>query len=139
MSASPAEILRQMLLEWFTSDEIPGGVVVGPAEFEGIKRGTVALLEQGIPAVEPYVPIIRQRIAARVLHTDLEKAERIARLIRDKCLQWERRVVTQPSTGKKYLVHDLQLTGGPAMAMDSKFDWEILMMLEIMIGAKEVE
>jgi len=92
----------------------PGGVMVGPASHEQQQLGCVALNQEGQgERVAAGIPLVRHRMACRCLAPTGEVSETITRCITACLHDKSRRVVMQPSTGEKFLVHYTAVTGGP--------------------------
>lgn len=127
------EVMREALAT-LVQGEAQGGVVVGPATQEQLKAGVISLSSQGLAVSEPNLPILRARVTVRCLGPTIDVVARIADAVIAGLKTFSRVAVLQPSTGERFLVHSIVLSGGPALARDSETTWEVLLYLDTIIG-----
>ena len=134
---SPAELVMNLIKNKTTRDDVPH-VVVGPLSGQQQQEGGVTLTDSGQGRVELYLPLLRPRIQMRCIAPTLSDAEAIARTVYDAIHGTTREVVVQESTGDTYLIHFLNVNGGPSAHLDTDETWEGLLFAEGMIGTSPV-
>ena len=118
----------------------PGGVTVGPATMENMRKGCIVVNEAGIGSAENYLPLMRPRMAITVHAPSVAKAEEIAGHMYDELHTngAKRRIVRQPSNSKSYLIHWTMVNGGPNAQQSSNEDiWQDVMIVTALISTEE--
>ncbi len=131
---SPAELIKDYLDRLCPPDLAPAGVVVGPANDRQQQAGVISLVDAGMPVVEFYVPTISVRTQARCLAGTLEGSDHIVRGLQAVLNGVGRTVARMASTDRRYLIHRINVVGGPSMHYDSPETWETLLFAEVMYG-----
>jgi hypothetical protein len=134
----PVELVQELLAKEFAPEEIPGGVLVGPAGLAQQRVGCVAIVDTGVSRVELTVPTVRRRFMVRCIAGSIDVAERISALVDGKLPELRRRVVKQ-TNGESYLVHSLTTVTGPSLAQgDIEEVWVEMLQVEAYIGTQQV-
>ena len=121
-----------------TDREIAPHVVVGKASHEQQQAGVVTLVDAGQGREELYLPLIRPRFQIRCLAPTTAEADEIAQHVYERIHQLSRVVATQESTQMQYLVHWVNVTGGPSQHFDTSETNEGLLFADTMIGTDPV-
>ena len=134
---SPAELMKELIRTKTDAGIVPH-VVVGPLSEEQQREGGLSIVTAGTAAEELYLPLIRPRIQIRCVGGSLGKSELMARHVAMKIDGLGRSEVTQPSTGDRYLIHWVNVTGGPSDHFDTAETFEGLMFADTMMGTTPI-
>lgn len=129
---SPVELLKQLLDLDLNRDVVPAGAIVGPASNDMQQQGCASLTSAGNASIDRYSPCINARIQIRCMAHSMARAEQIGMHIYQLLHVRHREVVTQASTGDKYLIHRTAVLAGPSNHFDSVSTWESLLFIELM-------
>lgn len=132
---SPAELMMHLVLDRTSRDIVPHATV-GPMNEEQLREGGVQISTAGATRPES-VGLIYPRIQIRCIASELADAERMARYVYESLHGTHRAAVTQDS-GDTWLIHGVQITGGPSDHFDTSETWEGLMFADTMIGTVPV-
>lgn len=131
---SPAELLRTLLRNRVPEEAVPH-VVVGPLSHDEQQAGGVSIATAG-RAREDSAGLTYPRIQLRCLGGSLASSEKMANAVVAALHDTQRVEVTQDSTGDRYLVHSVRITGGPSDHFDTAETWEGLMFADVIIGVR---
>lgn len=134
---SPAEVMLDIVLSRTDRDVVPH-VVVGKASHEQQQAGVVTLVDAGRGREELYAPLVRPRIQIRCLAPTMAESDALAGYVFERLHGLGRTVATQESTGLQYLVHFINITGGPSQHFDTEETDEGLMFADTMMGTQPV-
>ena len=143
---SPAELLSTYLKSQIATDLAAGrdaGLAVthvkpGPVPITKQKEGSASIVEAGRPRLEPNLPILWQRLAVRCSGEKYADADRIGNYVRDLCDKFNRIAITQPSNGKTYLIHTMDVTAGNTVQVADQKTFETIQYVQLSIGTDEI-
>lgn len=119
-------------------DVAMGGVRAGPADNVQQEAGVLVLADVGTAGREKYTPTTRRRISIRCLGPTIEHVGKLSRLVIDVCDKKNRVTQRLPSDDKKYLIHWMEINGGPSMHRDSEVTWEMLVFVELWVHTEPI-
>jgi hypothetical protein len=135
---SPVEVFRDVVARHVDA-AVVAHVVVGPLNDDQQKAGGVSLMDAGEARNELYAPLVWPRVQIRCIAPTLEETERIGRHVAFQLGGIRGRVVgEQTSTGDSYLVHTVNVNGGPSAHRDTDGTWEYLLFVETMMGTQPI-
>jgi hypothetical protein len=137
-AVSPAEIAMDILTRLSWPGIAPAGVVVGPATDAQQQAGVIQCVAAGLPNLDKYGPVQWSRVQIRCLAPTLDLADRIAQNVYPVLNGRQRLTAYQASTGRRYLVHLVNVAAGPSQHYDSPETWEALVFAEMMIGTAPI-
>jgi hypothetical protein len=136
---SVPQIIRVLLMaDPVVQAVAPGGVFVGPASLEEQQPGCITLNENGQGSPTGIPSVLRQRMSVRCLSATRTGPERISRSVYGCLHEKGRRVVTQLSDGKRYLVHFTNVQAGPSGMEPEGQIWEDDLIVEALVGTEEI-
>lgn len=135
---SPSELLRTFMIQELDSD-IVEHIVVGPAQDFEQQAGSISILDMGMPQPEIYLDLARVRHQIRVNGPSMSRADEIAWHCYTTIRGREREIVLQESSGDSYLIHFINVTGGPVTRRDTSEVYEYLIFFEVMYGLDPVD
>jgi len=115
------------------ADVAVGGVRAGPADNIQQDAGVLVLADAGSAGKELWTNSTRRRISIRCLGPTIEHVGRLSRLVIDVCHKKNRITQRLPSDDKKYLIHWMEVNGGPSLHRDSEVTWEMLVFVELWV------
>jgi len=115
------------------ADVAVGGVRAGPADNIQQEAGVLVLADVGSAGKELWTNSTRRRISIRCLGPTIEHVGRLSRLVIDACHKKNRITQRLPSDDKKYLIHWMEVNGGPSLHRDSEVTWEMLVFVELWV------
>lgn len=131
---SPAEIFKNVLLE-YTDREIVPHVVVGGLSKQEQDAGGVAIMDAGSGEKDLNLPLIRPRMQLRCIAPSLAEVEVITRHVGITLDNIPVRILGhQDSTNEDYLVYYITVSGGPSSHWDSEETWEGLLFADTMMS-----
>lgn len=135
---SPAELFRNVVLEYTSRSIVPNVVVGGLSHLEQTNGG-VAIMDAGQGEVEMYLPLIRPRLQLRCVAPTLAQVDVITRHVGLALNAIPPRITArQDSTDEEYLVHYIFVSGGPSAHWDSEETWEGLLFVDTMMSTVPV-
>ena len=139
MTVNPVELAKFDLEKNLEPDLIPGGVTVGIPEDELTRpMGYIAVDTAGQISME-NIPLLKQRMNVRCITSSLSLSLEMAADVRKYIHQKGRRVVTQQSDGKEYLIHRTWVMGGPQSSLTNNQDlFEQVLFCDYLVGEQEV-
>lgn len=132
--ASPSECLKVILTA--AMDFV---VKVGPLTDEEQQTGGISIMDAGMPVVDLYAPLLWTRAQMRCVGGTLARADVMGRSIQKALNALGNRTTVEVEDGSKWLVHQVNLDGGPSMHFDSSETWEDLLFASVLMSAEPVE
>lgn len=133
---SPVEVMRT-LMEASIDHDVVSNFIIGPVSEKDQMTAAVQIMDAGQGAEELYLPLIRPRFQLRCVAPDLGRCEIIGRTVQYTLDALPARVVVpQPSSGESFLVHYVNVTGGPSAHRDSEGTWEYLVFADTMMDQR---
>jgi hypothetical protein len=124
----------ELVLAWteprYSTDLVPAGLVVGPADHDEQQRGVVSIVSAGRTRPD-QTNLYWARVQLRCIAPSLDEADRIGWHMHALFYDQGRAVVTQPSTGVAYLIHRSRVAAGPSHHFDTPGTWEALLFIEV--------
>lgn len=113
-------------------------VWVGGADNTAQQSGCVVLMPGGTTQMNPHLPLKYERIQVRCMAHSIYQATQIGNHVYDLLHVRHREIVTQPSTGNRYLIHHTQCVAAPSGHWDSATTWESLAFYEIVVHTQPI-
>lgn len=113
-------------------------VRVGPTTHAEQQAGVVSVTPAGSTKINPHMPMRWARVQLRGIHHQIAQAEMIGEHVFQLLHTRHRELVTQPSSGNTYLVHNTQVIAGPSIHYDTPETWESLLFAEITVGTQPI-
>ncbi len=135
---SSPELIRALLLaDRDVSALARGGVFIGPTTIQAAELGSVSLFElPGTP--EQRSRVVRPQMEASCVHSSVADASELGQAVYLALNAKGRRIVTQPSTGQKYLVH-LTFASTPVLRQgELEGTWDVAVQIQTMIGTDPI-
>ena len=126
---SPAELLRTRIYDEVDPSLVPGGVVVGPTSDEQQQQGCISLSDAGMPKQDRYLPLV---VSTQIMVSgpSIAAVDQIARHAYSVLNGEGRSIVTQGSTGERFLIHMINIVPGPSTYISSTETWDELLSVE---------
>lgn len=119
-------------------DVAAGGVRAGPADNIQQEAGVLVLADTGMARRQIYTPTVWRRISIRCLGKTISKVEALSRQVINTCHKKNRITQRLPSDDKKYLIHWMEVNGGPSLHRDSEVTWEMLVFVELWVHTEPI-
>lgn len=131
---SPSECLKVIL-----EDVVDFTVKVGPLTDEEQQTGGLSIMDAGMPVVDLYAPLLWTRAQMRCVGGTLARSDVMGRTVQNVLNGLGNRTKVTTADGATWLVHQVNMDGGPSMHFDSTETWEDLLFASVLMSSVPVE